>query len=523
MDLLLILTLLSSFSVKYTYRFVMNKIVGVLVLSVVFAVTKALETDFALEVDYAPIINDPTVEEVVEGLNLMDEVDNVPSVSFEDVPRFSYLENSNAVEADAELEAEIEAGVGHTEEVEEQEDFSLLETGAEAELDAELDQEMDMEMETEQEMEEELAHPTVVINPTAVQSSIPNAIIVSAAPTVPFEGYTEVKLPEIPRNATVKAQIIPLAVPPSNPKSLADPVTFTPADALATLTFRLLTNRQDYWKDPANFKWQLTQDIAQVIKAPARRVKILNIDPHVLTVTVAIKQAFIEDLANQNATIHAELLARNFYNFQASRQYGNYTILSAIDPKFAVKYTVEKVRMPLVAGIPARIKVGANVRAVSGNIGNYLKDIQTDIAKVAGVKENQVVITSVQPYGGVSLSSFVVEFRVTSRPDTFADEEVNPMTALATLKRAMDDKNSALYKTSTLKDIDAAYPLQKNMNEEPLVPYKSWVEDPREYQTAPLYMAKPDLTHKPIIIPSILVAAPVNQTVSYPEKVAVTI
>lgn len=488
----------------------MNKVLVCVLVFVALAVASAVEHE------YTPTIVDPSAEEMVESLGLMDETDAAPSMSMDDLPMFSYLENANTVEADHSLDEEIAHGANLDDE---DEHVSLLETDA----DMDMDEEMDMDEDYPENANIPLTAPKSahqIANEKLME--IPSEITVSGANTVPFKGYVEVKIPEISRNDTVKPKIIPLAAVAGIPKDLEANLNFSPADAIATVHFQLDCNRHDYWRDPANFKWQLLQDIAQVVKVNSQRVKIVNIDPQTMDVTFKILQAYAADMVSAKAA-HAEALARAFYNFHVLKNYSGFKLLSKVNAKVPVKYAVEQVPMPILAGIRAQIMIGADVRAVSANVASYLKGLASDIAKVAGVKDTQVVITYAVPYGGVSLHSFLVEFKFISRPDTLADKEVNPMTALSSFKKAMDNKDSLLYKLGSLKDIDTTFPLQRNLNDAPLRPYTSWVEDPLQYQPAPLYEAQPDMTHKPIVIPTLLVGAPVNQTVAYPDHVAIPV
>lgn len=516
----------------------MNKIL----LSVLVLLSLAFAMVYATELDSTPIINDPTVDEAVEELGLFSEHDmeaEVPTVNLSDLPMFSYLENTNTVEADSQLDAEIDAeirNVGISDAP-----LSFVEVDAEVDAEVEVDAEeeaspasldngnlpskpevivddctsLPKDMKTSSEKEELLKLPTQIRESSASPTPYVNKTAIEEAKAA--------KPPVFPANATV----IPVMVGPNVPvgKAVAPPSVykFTPSTAFAEVDFKLRMDKAKYWSDPSNFQTDLLHDISASLSIPTRRLQIVKIDPQSLIVNLKIKQAGSQDFINTVATspvAHAEALAVLFKNMHIKRRFKrNLKVLNNIDTAFNVKYTVSEATLPILAGLTAQLKIATDVRKTLKRLPAFVDRFIADVSAVTGVFDNQVKILSIKPWMGTSLHHVVVAFKITSRPDTLSDVEVNPMTALMRLKRSIRTPSSSLYQRRVLKGVDASFPLQRDLNNEPLVPYKSWSENPNEYQLAE-YHRVDTMTHKPIVIPTLLVGSAVNETVPAPSKIA---
>jgi hypothetical protein len=347
-------------------------------------------------------------------------------------------------------------------------------------------------------------------NGTFVESFAP---VMAPVPT-PESGRP---MPPVPPSHTELAEIKPIARPAPEPWKIEEHWDIPGAEAVALTKFefnRGALDRAAYWENPGQWKYFLASQIALALKIDKRRIEIVAVDPISFIATVRFRQYFASDAARGDVAPNAEFLAKTFANMVYAKQMAAWSLLTAIDTNKPISIDISQVRVksPL-AHLTAQLRIGANVTALAEDPTPFANQLIGELHNVTGADTAQIQLVSLKPWIGVSVTEVVAEVKFVGKNSTLADEEVNPMTAIMRVKRALESHNGvAVRNYPILRRADPTYPIQRDWSKGGGAP-EPWFNDTSSYRV-PRYIATPQFTSRPIILPTLLVGTPVNQTYS---------
>lgn len=349
------------------------------------------------------------------------------------------------------------------------------------------------------------------LNGTFVESFAP---VMAPVPT-PEAGRP---MPPVPANATwvghiSKGPARPVPAPYNLEVEFATPAGST--SAIVKLDFdRGAMDPAAYWENPGQWRYFLASQMALALGVDKRRIDIVSIDPINFTTVIRFKQLFADEAATGRG-VHAEYLAKLFSNLIYGKRLDKFALLAAIDVNKPVQIDVQQVMAPAtVPRLIAQLKIAADVPKLvgaPGGLAGYAQTLMQELVGLSGVSNEQIQLVSLEPWLGVSVTEVLARVRFLGKSNTYADETVNPLTAIMRVKRAMEKPDSPLYKLPVLKGVDATFPIQRDPSEG-RGPAKPWFNDTRYFKVPQFLNTPPVMNTRPIIIPTLLVASPVNQT-----------